>query len=48
MFVMVAANDTMNVSATLFVAEYQLNNIETELKLKNVVIPPADPVTEIV
>ena len=48
MFVIVAAIVTVNVSATLFVAEYQLNNIETELKLRNVVLPPADPVTDIV
>ena len=48
MFVTVEANDTVNVSATLFVAEYQLNNIETELKLMNVALPPADPVTDIV
>ena len=45
---MVATNVTVNVSAILFVAEYQFINISVELNFMNVVLPPADAVTDIV
>ena len=48
MFVMVATNVTVNVSATLIKLSNQLINIETELNVMNDVLPLRDPVTEIV
>ena len=45
---MVAVKVIVNVSATLFVAEYQFNNIDIESNVKNVVLPPNEPVTDIV
>ena len=38
----------VNVSAILFVTEYQFINIVIELNVKNVVLPPTEPVTDIV
>ena len=46
--VMVETNVTENVSATLIKLSNQFINIVTELKLINVVLPPTDPVTDIV
>ena len=48
MFVMVVTNVTVNVSATLIKLSNQFTSIETELKLKKVVLPPTVPVTVIV
>ena len=48
MFVMVATNVTVNVSATLIKLSNQFTNIETELNVMNVVLPPSEPVTDIV
>ena len=47
-FVIVAAKTIVNVSAILFVPEYQFTNIVIELNDKNVVLPPTEPVTDIV
>ena len=38
----------VNVSAILFVTEYQFINIVIELNVKNVVLPPTEPVNDIV
>ena len=48
MFVMVATNVTVNVSATLIKLLNQFTNIVTELRLIKVVLPPTEPVTDIV
>ena len=48
MFVMVAFNVTVNVSATLIDISNQLTNLEVELNVMNVVLPPSEPVTDIV
>ena len=48
MFVMVATNVTVNVSATLIKLSTQFTNIETELNVMNVVLPKTEPVTDIV
>ena len=44
----VAVIITVNVSAALFIAEYQLINIEIESKVIKLVLPLRDPVTVIV
>ena len=48
MFDKVETNVTENVSATLIKLSNQLTNIVIELKLINVVLPPTEPVTDIV
>ena len=48
MFAIVAVIITVNVSAALFIAEYQLISIEIESKVIKLVLPPRDPVTVIV
>ena len=48
MFDMVASNVTVNVSATLIKLSNQLINKETELNIMNDVLPPNEPVTDIV
>ena len=48
MFAIVAVIMTVNVSAALFIAEYQLISIEIELKVIKLVLPLRDPVTVIV
>ena len=45
---MVATIVTVNASATLIKLSNQLINIVIELKVTNDVLPPADPVTDIV
>ena len=45
---MVETNVTVNVSATLIKLSNQFTNIVIELKLINVVLPPTEPVTDIV
>ena len=47
MFDIVANNVTVNVSATLIKLSNQFTNIVTELKVINVVLPPTEPVTDI-
>ena len=47
-FEIVAVKTTVNVSAILFVAEYQFTNIVIELNVTKVVLPPIEPVIEIV
>ena len=47
-FEIVAVKLTVKFSEALLVIEYQLIIIEIELKLKNVVLPESDPVTDIV
>ena len=47
-FEIVAVKMTVNVSAILFIVEYQFTNIVIELNVTKVVLPPNDPVTEIV
>ena len=48
MFDMVATNVTVNVSATLIKLSNQLINKEIVLNVMNVVLPPTEPVTDIV
>ena len=48
MFDIVATNVTENVSATLIKLSNQFTNIVTELKPIKVVLPPTEPVIEIV
>ena len=45
---MAATKVTMNVSAILFVTEYQFINIVTESNYMKVVFPPSELVTDIV
>ena len=47
-FEIFAVKTIVNVSAILFIAEYQFTNIVIELNVTKVVLPPNDPVTEIV
>ena len=47
-FEILAVKTIVNVSAILFVAEYQFTNIDIESNVKNVVLPPTEPVTDIV
>ena len=47
-FEIVAVKTIVNVSAILFIVEYQFTNIVIELNMMKVVLPPNDPVTDIV
>ena len=46
--VIVAVKTTVNVSASLTILSNQLINIEVELNVMNDVLPPTEPVTDIV
>ena len=47
-FEIVAVKIIVNVSAILFIVEYQFTNIVIELNVMKVVLPPNEPVTDIV
>ena len=47
-FEIVAVKTIVNVSAILFIEEYQFTNIVIELNVTKVVLPPIEPVIEIV
>ena len=47
-FEIVAVKTIVNVSAILFIVEYQFTNIVIELNVTKVVLPPTEPVIDIV